>query len=135
MLVEPLETGEQVRDLVQLQDGRILVWTGNGKLQFIEQTQSEALSFAICYACHETKVGEHGIGPDLFEIVDRPIGARSGFGYSSAMVNDEGTWTEARLDSFLRDPAADMPGNNMEFGGIADERERTALIGYLKGIR
>ncbi len=135
MFVEPLETGEQVRDLVQLQDGRVLVWTGDGKLQLIEQTQSEALTFATCWACHETKVGAHGIGPDLFEIVDRPIGARSGFNYSSALVGEQGTWTEARLDSFLRDPAADMPGNNMEFGGIADEQERKALIGYLKGIR
>ena len=104
-------------------------------MQIIEAAQDETQTFAaLCIGCHNISTEVRGIGPSLFDVVDRRIGSRQSYRYSAAMARSRGLWTEARLDAFLRDPAADMPGTKMEFEGISDPATRTALIGYLKGL-
>ena len=41
-------------------------------------------------------------------------------------------WDEAKLDKYLEDPRAFMPGNKMAFVGVKDEQDRKDLIAYLK---
>ncbi len=88
-----------------------------------------------CGFCHTfNEGGAASVGPNLFAIVDRPVGAVEGFLYSEALagLNAEGaTWTIALLDAFIADPATAIPGNRMPFTGIPDETERANLIAYL----
>ena len=54
-----------------------------------------------------------------------------GFDYSPALRAFGGSWSRERLDQFLADPAATVPGTSMHFPGISDAASREALINYL----
>jgi cytochrome c len=47
----------------------------------------------------------------------------------------QGDWTEERLGEFLKDPEGYLPGTNMEISGIESEKERNALIEFLRTYR
>jgi cytochrome c len=48
-------------------------------------------------------------------------------------VKDAGyTWDEQKLDAYLKDPKAALPGNKMAFAGVKDDAKRADLIAYLK---
>jgi cytochrome c2 len=88
-----------------------------------------------CAGCHSFGEGEAArFGPNLFGIVDHPVGAAAGFAYSPAMAAAGaagGTWTIDFLNAFIESPQAAIPGTTMPFGGIADEATRANLIAYL----
>ena len=133
---EPLELGKRVRDLLELEDGRVLVWTDDAALVTIAPAQGDdgaTLYATQCSGCHSIVDGmSHRIGPDLHGIVGRQIGGASGYTeYSAAMRAQRGEWTTERLDQFLRDPQAMMPGNSMGFPGVADAKQRASLIEHL----
>lgn len=92
----------------------------------------------ICLACHTVGAGEDGrIGPNLYDIVGAPVARQEGFAYSPAMaaLNAAGeTWTFARLDMFLADPAAAVPGTRMGFLGIRDAALRAEVLAYLRTL-
>jgi cytochrome c len=79
-----------------------------------------------------TTEGDNRLGPSLHNIVGREAGAAPGFGYSSAMQNADFAWDEERLDRFIENPEAVVPGNNMKpFSGIAAAEERAKIIAHL----
>jgi cytochrome c len=88
-----------------------------------------------CLGCHTIGEGEpNGFGPNLFAILDRPVGGVADFTYSAALatLNTEGAvWTAEMLDAFLANPQEAVPGTTMPFGGFADETIRANLIAYL----
>lgn len=92
-------------------------------------------AYQHCYACHALSPDETGVeGPALDGVVGRPVASLPGYAYSPAMrVYAAGgqRWTRARLDAFLADPQAEVPGNAMGFFGMRDARERAALIAWL----
>src|SRR5690606_564100 len=60
-------------------------------------------------ACHTVEDGcANNVGPNLYDIVDRPIAGHEGFSYSAALQNFyEGgsvVWDYEHLDGFLLDP-------------------------------
>ena len=73
----------------------------------------------------------NGIGPDLRKIVNRPVATAVGFRYSPAMKQLGGRWDRERLDHFLANPQAYVPGNKMKFAGVPDPLERKELIEFL----
>jgi cytochrome c len=78
----------------------------------------------------------HRLGPDLHDIVGRPIGSAAGFNeYSAALKAQRGDWTAEKLDAFLRNPQKAIPGNAMGFAGVPDGAQRAKLIEYLKESR
>ena len=86
-----------------------------------------------CRTCHVTNEGDHRLGPSLHGVVGREAGSASGFPYSSAMQNADFVWDEERLDRFIENPEAVVPGNNMKpFSGIASAEERAKVIAHLK---
>ena len=91
-----------------------------------------------CLVCHTIGDGEgHGVGPNLFEIVGAPIASAAGFAYSNAMISLNGAgeiWTFGRLDTFLADPFAAIPGTRMGFPGIADAADRIDLIAFMRTL-
>ena len=88
-----------------------------------------------CAACHSVEPRRHLTGPSLDGVWHRKAGTAPGFvRYSDALRRADIAWNERTLDSWLRDPAGLVPGNQMTFGGIADEAARRDLIAYLKAV-
>ena len=93
-------------------------------------------AYQKCYSCHALEAGAGNLqGPTLHRIVGRPIAAEAGFAYSPGMRRFAGQhprWTPDLLDRYVADPEALVPGTSMSFHGIADAKERKALIDYLE---
>ena len=89
-----------------------------------------------CKACHTfDEGGASRIGPNLWNIVDRPIAGEEGFKYSSAMGDMSGeVWSYANLDGFLADPKGWAKGTKMSFAGIKKEGQRADLLAYLRSL-
>lgn len=136
VLSEPIALDKRIRDILELRDGRILVWTDDAALVLIEPASGNdgATLFATqCSGCHSIVDGmSHRLGPDLANVLGREIASASGFKeYSAALRAQQGEWTKQRLDEFLRDPQAMVPGNSMGFAGVPDAKQRALLIDYL----
>lgn len=136
VLTEPIALGKRVRDILEITDGRVLVWTDDAALVVLEPAKGSdgaTLFAAQCSGCHSIVDGmSHRLGPDLAGVVGRKIASASGFDeYSAALRAQRGEWTNERLDAFLRDPQGTVPGNSMGFAGVTDAKHRAALIEYL----
>ncbi|SEQ75723.1 cytochrome c [Amphritea atlantica] len=89
----------------------------------------------VCKGCHTLAKGEpHNIGPNLWNVVGRKVGAAAGFEYSEAFKQFEGSWTEDNLKHYLASPATFIPNNHMAFSGISSETDRSAVVAYLKTL-
>ncbi|NUB44716.1 c-type cytochrome [Fertoebacter nigrum] len=87
--------------------------------------------FNKCRACHKMD-GTDGTGPHLNGVVDRPIAASAGFGYSDVLAGmADKAWTGEELDAFLLNPRGYAPGTKMSFAGLPNPQERANLIAWL----
>ena len=89
-----------------------------------------------CAACHDfTKGGPNKVGPNLWEVVDRSIGAHGGFTYSDGMMaRATEKWTYEALDAFRKDPKTATPKTKMAFGGVKKDQARADIIAYLASL-
>ncbi len=89
-------------------------------------------AFAVCAACHSLKPGVAGVGPSLAGVAGKKAGTNDPkFKYSAAMKAAP-AWSDARLDAFLTNPKAAVPGTVMPFAGVKDAQKRADIIAYLK---
>jgi cytochrome c len=128
---------QRVRDILQLADGRILIWSDDAALTLLEpSTQQDGASlFATqCLGCHTIADGmSHRLGPDLMGIVGRGVAQAKGYDqYSPALSALSGVWDTERLDEFLQQPQTSVPGTSMAFPGVPDAEHRQAIIEYLQ---
>lgn len=75
------------------------------------------------------------MGPNLSGVVGRPAAALPDYAYSPAVRAAGGIWTVRRMDQFVQNPRAAIPGNRMPFAGIASADERRAIITYLQTLK
>lgn len=88
--------------------------------------------FARCAACHAAGPGApNRTGPTLHGVFEREAGTAPNFAYSDAFTNAGFHWDAAKLDEYLANPRAMLPGNRMAFVGIKDAEDRKNLIAYL----
>lgn len=92
-----------------------------------------------CATCHTfEKGGPNKIGPDLWNIVDRPKASVASFGGYSAANKEHGAkgekWTLDNLDHFIDNPKGYMPGTAMGFMGLKDPARRADLLAYLNTL-
>lgn len=95
--------------------------------------------FRKCAACHTAdKGGANKIGPNLWDVVNRPIASHEGFSYSSAMreFSEGGSqhWDYEHLSHFLVAPRSLVNGTAMAFAGIKNPQEEANLIAYLRSL-
>ena len=96
-------------------------------------------AFRKCVACHTVEDGgANRVGPNLWDIVDRPVAAATGFGYSTAMQDyadgGEKKWHYENLNAFLEAPRRYMRGTAMSFAGVKKADERADLIAYMRSL-
>lgn len=107
-------------------------------LQTADAAAGEA-AFRKCQACHTPdEGGANKVGPNLWDIVNRPIASHEGFSYSSAMRDfSEGgsvVWDYEHLSEFLKAPRSYVSGTAMAFAGIKNPEEEANLIAYLRTL-
>ncbi len=88
-----------------------------------------------CAACHSfEKGGPDGVGPDLWNVINRGRAKEPGFGYSAGMSAMGGKWTYADLNHFLWKPKKFVSDTKMNFVGIKKPEDRAAVIAYLRSL-
>ena len=88
--------------------------------------------FKKCAACHSiVKDGKNKIGPALYNVVGRKVGAVSDYKYSKALISYEKNWTFEELNGYLLKPAKWIKGTKMAFAGLRKEKDRASVILYL----
>ena len=88
--------------------------------------------FKKCAACHSIiKDGKNAIGPALYNVVGRKIGAIEDYKYSKALLEYEKNWTFEELNGFLIKPAKWIKGTKMAYAGLRKEKDRASVIKYL----
>ena len=95
--------------------------------------QRGAKLFPQCAACHTLEPGRNLTGPSLANLFGRKAGSVSSFlRYSDALKRSGAVWDEKTLDAWLKEPDKFIPGNDMTFPGIKDDKARRDLVAYLK---
>ncbi len=85
-----------------------------------------------CIACHNVAAGKgNKIGPNLWNIVDRPVASVEGYKYSPAMIDFGGDWTYARLYEYLKNPKGTIKGTKMAFPGVKKDQDLVNLLAWL----
>jgi cytochrome c len=93
-----------------------------------------ALFKTQCATCHTTNAADpQRQGPTLFNIVGRAAGTVEGFRYSAGFANAKFKWDEQKLDAWLTDPQATIPGAIMPYKQAKPEI-RMAIVNYLKEL-
>jgi len=90
--------------------------------------------FGKCKSCHKLDDGANGVGPHLYKVINRDIGAIEGFKYSKALMGLEGIWSIEELNKYLTKPSEYAPGTAMSFAGLKKDKDRADLIEYLNTL-
>lgn len=85
-----------------------------------------------CRACHQLEQGANAVGPYLYGVVGREIGAAEGYSaYSGNLSEAADVWTPENLYNFLENPRGWAPGTTMGYSGLSDPEDRVNLIAFL----
>ncbi len=88
--------------------------------------------FKKCKACHSIKEGgKNNIGPKLWNVMFRPVGAVTDYKYSKALTSYGKEWNWEEMNGFLIKPSSWISGNKMGFAGLKSEKDRASVILYL----
>jgi len=89
-----------------------------------------------CKACHTlNEGGKNKLGPNLFDILDKPAGAVQGYKYSKAMSVSGIVWDGATFTDFVTKPKKVVKGTKMSFAGINRATQRADLLAYFETLR
>jgi glucose/arabinose dehydrogenase/cytochrome c2 len=122
---EPIWIGQRIRDLIQTEDGTIVLWTDDAQLLFVSVDADKLgqkrlapaflgdIESAGCLGCHHFGPTHPGdTAPTFSNLFNRPI-ASDVYPYSPGLRSLRGTWTKARLIQFLADPTKFASGTVM----------------------
>ena len=120
----PAGGGESAGEATKLSIGALLAKADPAKGQATAKA---------CQACHDfTKGGPNKVGPNLWDVVDRPIASHEGFAYSDSLKQHAGDkWTFDNLNTFVHDPKSFAPNTKMTFSGIKRDPDRANVLDFL----
>jgi cytochrome c len=108
-----------------------LIWNSGQAAQ--GNPQRGAQVFRACMACHSLVSDRNMTGPSLAALWGRKAGSLKSFPrYSDALKSSGVVWDAKTLDEWLKNPQAFIPGNEMTFPGIPNDRQRADLIAFLE---
>ena len=88
--------------------------------------------FKKCSACHSIKKGgRNNIGPALYSVLGRNMGALEDYKYSKALISFGKDWTFEEMNNFLIKPTSYIKGTKMAFAGLKKEKDRASVILYM----
>ena len=112
----------------------VVVASAQMSLPEAKPVNGAALFKQQCATCHTTNASDPARqGPTLFNIVGREAGTIDGFRYSAGFATAKFKWDEQKLDAWLTDPQAVIPGAVMPYRQAKSEI-RTAIVSYLKEL-
>ena len=89
--------------------------------------------FKKCSACHSyEKGGVNKVGPNLWNIINRPKATVQGFTYSKVLAESRGSWGYEELSQFLYKPKEYLKGTKMNFSGLKKAQDRADLLLFLR---
>ena len=89
---------------------------------------------ALCKSCHTLeKGGANGTGPNIWGVVSRAVASHAGFNYTGALKAAGGAWDFERLNHYLENSQAYIPGTAM-VQRFAKPEQRAELIAYLNTL-
>ncbi|OBV10365.1 c-type cytochrome [Erythrobacter dokdonensis] len=89
-------------------------------------------AYAKCQSCHSIAAGgANGVGPNLHGIMGASVAAKPGFAYSGELQALGGQWDWEKMDAWLKNPKAYVPGTKMGFAGLSKVEDRAAIAAYL----
>ncbi len=154
--VENIRIGQRIRYLSPFGKNKIAVWLDTHELviftkvarpNYMQQLQERAKQqlgeplsgqlldvIAQCSECHSFEKNLHNAGPSLNEVLGRNVASTSYQGYSDALKQYGGRWTEQRLKAFIRDPKNSVAGTTMPETGLQDEKVLNAMIWALNEL-
>jgi cytochrome c len=87
-----------------------------------------------CATCHTNNLTDPvRQGPSLFGVIGRRAGSVDGFHYSAGFAKADFVWDDTRLDAWVTNPQAMIPGAVMAYRQAKPET-RAAIIAYLKEL-
>jgi cytochrome c len=87
-----------------------------------------------CATCHTNNLSDPvRQGPSLFGVIGRRAGSVDGFHYSAGFAKADFVWDDAKLDAWITNPQAMIPGAVMAYRQAKPET-RAAIITYLKEL-
>lgn len=89
-----------------------------------------------CLSCHAfEKGGANKVGPHLWDIVGRKMGAAEGFAYSEGFkAMGDKAWDLDSLNAWLKAPKEFIKGTKMAYAGITKDQDRANVLAYLNTL-
>tara|TARA_Y100000996_G_C22509663_1_gene637868 strand:+ start:20 stop:565 length:546 start_codon:yes stop_codon:yes gene_type:complete len=89
--------------------------------------------FKKCATCHNyEKGGANKVGPQLWNLINRPKANVEGFAYSKALAEYGGEWGYEDLAEFLYKPKKYIKGTKMNFAGLKKVKDRADIVFFLR---
>ena len=89
--------------------------------------------FKKCGTCHNYEKGSASkVGPNLWNLINRPKASIEGFAYSKALKEIGGEWTYEEIAEFLYKPKKYAKGTKMNFTGLKKVNDRANLVLFLR---
>ena len=89
--------------------------------------------FKKCATCHNYEKGSaNKVGPQLWNLINRPKANVDGFAYSKALAEFGGEWGYEELAEFLYKPKKYIKGTKMNFAGLKKVKDRADIVYFLR---
>ena len=89
--------------------------------------------FKKCGSCHNYEKGSaNKVGPNLWNIINKPKATVKGFVYSKELAEFGGKWGYEELAEFLYKPKEYIKGTKMNFSGLKKVQDRADLVLFLR---